>query len=158
MSYILDALKKAEHERQLGAVPHLHAQARVTAMPQHASTPRTMMALMVGLTIAVVILALLIWLRPWSEDSVYTLTIRNTKADPSAQFAPAAPAIMRVAPTLTAPTPETPTVQSSPAAPSAPAPTQAQPLPAPAPRRIAWAWCTRWSMPPRPSTPRSTNS
>jgi general secretion pathway protein B len=138
MSYILDALKKAEHERQLGAVPHLHAPASVTALPVNTHTPRSIMALLVGLVLAVVILALLIWLRPWSSDSVYTLTIRTAKADLSGQPAPVAPALMRVAPPLRAPPVETASVQALPAAqpakvPAPPAQVPAPPRPLPAP-------------------------
>ena len=117
MSYILDALNKAEHERRLGDVPHLHAQARVTALRTETHTPRSTMALLVGLALLIVISALLVWLRPWASDSIYTLTIRTTKPDPTLQATPATPAVMRAAPPLLAPQ-ETTFAQLVPAAPA----------------------------------------
>lgn len=56
MSYILDALKKAESERQLGAVPTLHAQ---TAQPVANKSNPLWLVLIVVLLVAIVALLLL---------------------------------------------------------------------------------------------------
>lgn len=63
MSYILDALKKAEAERKLGAVPGLHAPATYAAGRGHRS--RRMPWLAAGLALLVAVLAALAWFRPW---------------------------------------------------------------------------------------------
>ncbi len=63
MSYILDALKKAEAERKLGAVPGIHAPATYAAGRAH----RSRRTLWIGGALAALtaLLAALAWLRPW---------------------------------------------------------------------------------------------
>ena len=63
MSYILDALQKAEAERKLGAVPGIYTPATQTA----ASAPGSRRMLWLGavLTALAMVLAALAWWRPW---------------------------------------------------------------------------------------------
>ncbi len=62
MSYILDALKKAESERTLGTVPNLHAQPVSTAPPAAIWNRPWIWSVAALLLIA---LAMLVWLKPW---------------------------------------------------------------------------------------------
>lgn len=52
MSYILDALKKAESERRLGSVPNLHAQPSVSAAPVRQFPRKTAVAAVIALAAA----------------------------------------------------------------------------------------------------------
>lgn len=63
MSYILDALKKAEAERKLGAVPGIHAPATYAAGSDSRSGRKLWLAGALALLAAV--LAALAWFRPW---------------------------------------------------------------------------------------------
>lgn len=78
MSYILEALKKAESERQLGAVPGLHVQA---AAPEASTTLNRQWILLAagGLSILAVSVVLA-WTKPWQTRS-------NEAAMPSMQAA-----------------------------------------------------------------------
>ena len=122
MSYILDALKKAENERNLGAVPHLHAHPEIAPPDKYEQAPRSVRALVVALTASVLLLAALIWFRPWSKDAYYTMTITTSRPDASEQAILATPAIMRSAPPLVAPQAvapaERPLVEAAPSAPA----------------------------------------
>lgn len=62
MSYILDALKRAEAERERGAVPGLHSQpmARPATTPTHGAQ-RTVVWLVAGSSLALVVLAAVFW-------------------------------------------------------------------------------------------------
>lgn len=71
MSYILDALKKAESERNLGAVPNLHTEQPADIAPlirtrSSGAGPWTWIAL-AALTIALLALA---WFKPWQSAPV----------------------------------------------------------------------------------------
>jgi general secretion pathway protein B len=131
MSYILEALKKAQAERQLGNAPTIHAPQAVTPAPAAAAASRR--PLFVGLgagALVVVAGALVLW--------------RQTPAPapapkPVVQAAPPAPA---------APAPETLVVSAPPAPAAAPAPVHERerapaptiaPAPAPAPAPVAKA-------------------
>lgn len=113
MSYILDALKKAESERERGAVPGLNStQANQTTYIQYGSDQRPwwLMALVLGLLLALVAA---VWL--WRQAGVGPAT------------APAmpivAPAVPVDAPAIPMAAPASPTVASAPV--SNPAPTPA---------------------------------
>lgn len=114
MSFILDALKRADAERAHGRVPGLHTQ----AMPQGRPAPalrqpvRPYLLLLSGVVIALLCLALWNWLRP-------SLAASNSPETPPpvAALSPPALTATAVAPVATATPPTTPA--STP--PSAPA-------------------------------------
>lgn len=95
MSYILDALKKAEAERKLGSVPDVHAQpvASSTAKGEGGlwSRPRRWGALLASL----VILAVLVWTGSW-----------RTGISPITQPLQSAPPVPKFVAIPTSPTPE----------------------------------------------------
>jgi general secretion pathway protein B len=65
MSFILDALKKAEAERHLGQIPTLHMQPLAT-LPAASAPNRAWKALLAAFVVLLFICAgLLVWLRPW---------------------------------------------------------------------------------------------
>ena len=144
MSYILEALKKAQAERARGAVPGVDAQ------PVPTIAPRAPVGQWLGLTAALAALvlgAVLFW--PASETrrqppALTEPTPPAAPASPSTLAAPARPAATTTVPAASAPA-STPEPAARPArrmgeaspganpAPAAPAPVQA----APAPERIA---------------------
>ena len=72
MSYILEALKKAESERKLGSVPNMHAQPLATA--SDAGSPLWRSPLAWGVLIAALLIAAVIaWLAPWQAGTVASL-------------------------------------------------------------------------------------
>lgn len=67
MSFILDALKKAEAERHMGQIPGLHAQPAV-ALPVAAAPARTRKAALGAAAMLLIVAAVaLAWLQPWQE-------------------------------------------------------------------------------------------
>lgn len=69
MSFILDALKKAEAERQLGQVPNLHVQP-LGSLPAHATPSRSGKTLLIAaFTILIAASGMLAWLRPWQDPA-----------------------------------------------------------------------------------------
>jgi general secretion pathway protein B len=114
MSYILEALKKAQAERQLGAAPNLHA-GPVGAAPASAAAARRRPA---WIALAAVSLAAVLGVLAWRLQA------------PAVK--PAAPVAVVVAPVRTAPIAVTPAPVVPPLAvvpPSAPAPKPAAPKP-----------------------------
>lgn len=109
MSYILDALKRADSERERGAVPGLHAQPAAALPATPASPQKNLVPWAIGA--AAVLLAGGAGVAAWRS-------MAKQEAAPAAQALATAPA----APALAAPTPPSP----------APAPLQAPPTPAPA--------------------------
>lgn len=74
MSYILEALKKAESERKLGSVPNMHAQPLATA--SDAGSPLWRSPLAWGVLIAALLSAAVItWLAPWQADQRSTTAV-----------------------------------------------------------------------------------
>ncbi|HXA46552.1 MAG TPA: general secretion pathway protein GspB [Burkholderiaceae bacterium] len=102
MSYILDALKKAESERKLGSIPNVYAPApNVMAMPDEGSR-RTRLPWILTAAAILLLLACLAWLQPWSQPA----RVASTPA-PTSAVAPdpmPAPAPIATAPAI-APTP-----------------------------------------------------
>jgi general secretion pathway protein B len=144
MSYILDALKKADadRERETAAVPDLHAQGDAAL---GARSPAHHAGWLLAISVAAVALALLAWrwFSATPEDSKPAPTVAQAPAPPSLPSAqplpapaalPAPPAIARPAQTPAAP-------PARPRAPVAvnPAPRPAPPPPAPAPAPTASA-------------------
>ncbi|WP_137174983.1 general secretion pathway protein GspB [Massilia sp. HP4] len=152
MSYILEALKKAQAERQLGNAPTIHAPPPVYAAPERAqgANRRTLM-IGLGLGALLVAAAALLWLRQGGEQPVQlaAATAPAPVATPAPNPAPvvaapptAAPAPVQreVAPVMAKPAPApVKASQPRPAAPAAPAaePVRANPEPAPAPAPAA---------------------
>ncbi len=94
MSYILEALKKAQAERQLGNSPTLHAptlQSAETATPARFSKP--MLWAVLGMAVVIGVLLVLVW-RP-SAPAVTTPPVAAAPVPAAVAAAPAAP----VAPT-----------------------------------------------------------
>ena len=113
MSYILDALKKAESERERGAVPGLNStQANQTTYIQYGSDQRPwwLVALVLGLLLALVAA---VWL--WRQAGVGPATAPATPI--------VAPAVPSATPAIPIAAPASPTVASVPV--SNPAPTPA---------------------------------
>ena len=136
MSYILDALRRADAERQRGAVPGLHAQAAPTpaalGVEQRRAVPLAWVLAGGGLLLAI---ALLLW---WTgRERVAVAPVAPTP--PAAAPAPALPATNPIGPPIARPV--TPTIAPVPvptgSAPAVPAPVRAArpaspPLAAPA--------------------------
>lgn len=125
MSYILDALKKAEAERHQGAIPTLHVQP-AAALPADIGSlnGRKHLALLAG-GMLLAASGLLVWLQPWQATPPV-----KAATGPQPPLAPAAiqpPDMPGAAPTVTAVAPKPVTT---------PAPVPAKPksteLPAPA--------------------------
>jgi len=153
MSYILEALKKAQAERQLGNAPTIHAPAPSYAAPRAGQgAQRRYLALGAGLVVVVAAVALL-WPRLAGEPPVRLAAVTPPMVAPVAApttaptTAPtAAPAIAQVAPPVATPAPAAIVLP-------APAPV-VQPAPAPAP--VAEARPVRTKPAPTPAAPPST--
>ena len=123
MSYILEALKKAQAERQLGNAPTIHAPTL------HAAPPRLPLVKKTGalaLGAGVVLLAILGWFA-WDQRTPAPAVMPATAIAPVTPPAPVMPPAPAPAPVVVAaPAP----VVIAPAAPAAPA------VPAPRPRKV----------------------
>jgi len=143
MSYILEALKKAQAERQLGNAPTIHAPAPSYAAPRAGQGAQwRYLALGVGIVVVAAAVALL-WPRFAGEAPV-----RLAAVTPPAAVAATAPATAPVA------TPAPPAaVIPAPAAVVQPAP-----APAPAPAPVAEARPARVKPAPTPVVPAASSS
>lgn len=95
MSYVLDALKRADAERERGAVPGLHAQP-VPLLPADTDTPRTGSPwIWLGLGLAIGLLATFAWL-VGEKESARDVAMPAAVAPPQPQ--PTAPVVIAVAP------------------------------------------------------------
>jgi general secretion pathway protein B len=149
MSYILEALKKAQAERQLGNAPTIHAQQVVPVAPARAAGGRK--PLLAGLGAGALVVAagaLFVWRQaptaapPARRDAARTPATVPTRAPDALQVsAPPAPAPARVAEPPVAPAPQGPAVPASVA--------QTAAAPASAPGRVAEPASAR----PAPSAP-----
>ena len=124
MSYILDALKKAQAERQLGTLPTIHA-APFPGVPGVAGAPaRTPLWPALSVLALLVLLVLLIWRQPWHSTAPAVaaaapsaVPVLIAASAPHAAPVPAAPSAPPAAPVLAA------------SAPLANAPVRATPVP-----------------------------
>jgi len=137
MSYILDALRRAEAERERGAVPSLqsHQHAIADDDAERAARPRALVWALVAVTVA--LLAALAWnlfgrASPSSAQRAGTVEGAATPS-PVAPAAPAAPAVLlpttpspAVAPTVPASAEATPPPAKAAVPPRAPARAQAE--------------------------------
>ncbi len=148
MSYILDALRRAEAERERGAVPSLHSQ-QFAVRDADDEAPRRPIGWMIAaalLALALLGVVLWLWLAPRPQPVVVVAApVAVTPMTPAATAPPAAsvPAALpaAVAPAPAPPVPSVPSVPSVPMA-SAPPPTATRSMPAraaPPPRDSATA-------------------
>lgn len=119
MSYILEALKKAEAERQLGATPTLHAPVLDSAAPRAGLARKPLVAAVGALAAAIAVLAAVLWQR--------APTVAPAPAAPAAAAVVAAPARTVVA------TPATPAVTPAVTPAATPVASAAAPVLPPAP-------------------------
>ncbi len=141
MSYILDALKRADAERERGAVPSLHARQVTTPASQAAPSARSRLWLAAAATLALggIAAGLWVWQTPASDArlaAVEPAVARPTVPAPLAQPVPT-PTPIPIPASASARQPAVPalrTVASSPPAvtPAAPTPVSKPALPAPA--------------------------
>lgn len=156
MSYILDALKRADAERERGAVPGLHARQVTTPVPQDATRARNRLWLTIiaaALALGGIAAGLWVWRAPAGGARLAAVAppvVRSTVSAPVAQsvltpipIAESAPALPPAAPALRALVSSPPAV--TPAAtpvskPMLPVPTAGTPAPTkPKPEHVAKA-------------------
>jgi general secretion pathway protein B len=121
MSYILEALKKAQAERAHGAVPGVDAQPVPTIAPR---APVSMQTWVITVLVLLALCAALLWLGPWTrpESALPAVAARAPEAVP--------------APAASTPPPQT--ASTPPAAKTVTVPdpvVKAEPVPAPAPAK-----------------------
>ena len=124
MSYILEALKKSQAERQLGELPSIHApQVQLNSAPDADGARRLPVLLGVG---AVCLVAALLWLwQPWQAGVPVTAPVTAPVTVPVPLAAAPAPVPAPVPVPAPAPAP-------TPAVVAAPAPVSVRPAPQPA--------------------------
>ncbi|QAU35186.1 general secretion pathway protein GspB [Janthinobacterium sp. 17J80-10] len=83
MSYILDALKKAEAERHIGQIPGLHVQP-AAALPRGSAPAHSNKVLMVIAAVLVGVGVLLAWLQPWQSQATQSSQVAATQPEPAA--------------------------------------------------------------------------
>lgn len=140
MSYILEALKKAQAERQLGNAPTIHAPPPMYAAPDRARGGNRR-NLMIGLGLGVLVAAAaLLWVRHGGEQPVRLAAAPVTVPTPVSAPAPApapVPTAAAVPPAAPAPAPAPAPREAAPVA-AKPAPAKVA-APAPPPVRVAEA-------------------
>lgn len=133
MSYILEALKKAQAERQLGNAPTIHAPAPSYAAPRAGQgAQRRYLALGVGVVVIAAAVALL-WPRFTGEAPVRLAAVTPPAAVPAtapATVPATAPVATPAPPAAVIPAPA-PVVQPAPAPVAEARPVRAKPAPAP---------------------------
>ncbi|WEF35807.1 general secretion pathway protein GspB [Pseudoduganella chitinolytica] len=141
MSYILEALKKAEAERQLGAAPTIHAPVLDTAVPRTAMLRRPLVVAVGALAVAIGVLAAVLWQRTASVAAAAPAAVvappQPVAAVPAPVVKPAAvPAVAPPPPVVAVagPAPVPPPVVAA----AQPAPAAAEPAPdTPAPKPLS---------------------
>lgn len=128
MSYILEALKKSERERQRGSVPDLHT---IQAVQEASPTKRRALWPLLACAVLLVNAAILLWWsRPWSPASPPLGGSPIVTPAPSNEIQPKAPA--EVLPPVAAPT----EAKREPSGPSASQPNRPlAPVPSPTPQK-----------------------
>lgn len=131
MSYILEALKKAEAERQLGATPTIHATTLEAAAPRTSGVRKPLVAVLGGMAVVIVVLGVVVW-RQASAPAVTPVAAQPVVAAAPVRTPPIAP---RAAPTVATPQPA-PVVTATP---TPPAPAARPESVSPPPARVAAA-------------------
>ena len=155
MSYILEALKKADAERERGAVPDLHAQPVLLAPHAPHEAPRSAKPwLWLGAGAVIVLVAVLAW-RWGSSDGPPGAAPAVAAVPPAATTAASSAAVAAVPAALPAAVPA-----AMPAAPPAAPAAAALPLVAPdaAPRQVAAPQRTQPAPPRQPREPAATTA
>jgi general secretion pathway protein B len=111
MSYILDALKKAESERSPRSAPHLHAHQPVFIAPSADVSLRRRPRIWIGLTAAAAALIALAWFKPWQQPTPVAVASAPPQQQPAAKIAEAA---AQPAPAADAAPPQPPAVEETP--------------------------------------------
>jgi general secretion pathway protein B len=83
MSYILDALKKAESERKLGSVPNMHAQSVPVATSEAGSSVWRRASTWIVLIALAITVGVLAWLKPWQAVPVSNTSASLPEQSPS---------------------------------------------------------------------------
>jgi general secretion pathway protein B len=83
MSYILDALKKAESERKLGSVPNVHAQSVPVATSEAGSSVWSRASTWIVLIALAITVGVLAWLKPWQAVPVSNTSASLPEQSPS---------------------------------------------------------------------------
>ncbi|MES3021358.1 MAG: general secretion pathway protein GspB [Pseudomonadota bacterium] len=141
MSYILEALKKAQAERQLGSTPTIHAP-QVHATPAGAAdaSRKPLMLIGAGCAVAAIALAAVLWPRPAAVPAAPpaepVVNVVRVPVQPAAVPVQAAAVPAPVAAALPAPVPAplAPQVQAPVPAPVVALRAPVQPAPAPVPK------------------------
>ena len=105
MSYILEALEKAEKKRRAGTVPDLQTMHETTGTGRRAGR-RWWPALVAGLLVAQT-LVLLLWLRPWQADNDAEGQRPATATEETTASKPATPRLAEVPPAALPTAPDT---------------------------------------------------
>ena len=128
MSYILEALKKSQAERQLGELPSIHApQVQLTSTPGADGARRLPVLLGLGAA-GIAAAALWVW-QPWQAGVPVPVPV-------PVPVAGVAPAPVVAAPAAAAAPAPVPAPAPAPVVVAAPAPVVARPVPAPAPVHV----------------------
>lgn len=135
MSYILDALKRADAERERGVVPGLYARQLTSPAAKAARRGRSGVWLALIAVVALAGIAAGLWLRQTPVSAVPRAVVEPTLARPKQPAPLAQPLAPPTAPAASAPAPE-PAIAALPAAAStavalAATPVKPRPLPAP---------------------------
>lgn len=86
MSYILDALKKAEAERHMGKVPNVLAQPAIALLSAPGASNRKTLFIIAALLLAA-ICAALVWFKPW-QGRTLALPPEKSSSSPAAENSP----------------------------------------------------------------------
>lgn len=130
MSYILEALKKAQAERQLGNAPTIHAPQAATPAPAAAAASRKPLFIGLGAGALVVVAGALVLWRPAPAPAPAPQAVAQRAPAPAA---PAPEPLVVSAPPAPAPVPTSAPVRERAPAPPVAAPAPARPAPVPAP-------------------------
>jgi general secretion pathway protein B len=87
MSYILEALKKSDQQRQRGTTPTLQAAQMAVVVPQRPMSVHFLLLALVLLATGITVGITIAWLRPWQPQS------KPVRVEPVAPLQQAAPAV-----------------------------------------------------------------
>ena len=90
MSYILDALKRADAERERGAVPGLHTRQATTAMPQPDASPRRLWLGLAVILLSICAVGLWVWQTSGRDTPAVPVEVAAVKLAAPVASAPSA--------------------------------------------------------------------